>query len=152
MRRIFGRVWRKCFSDSKGEVGKLGLAQMCFCSPSHAPWDWAMSDQREGCAGYRTRSRCPWRRRLLGENKQTKKKQHMFSHGRTFVPLKIPGRVELGHRLLCSYHGKSSNAEEGSLWRPGWQGYTKEDLYLEDPMRCIIWLLGRSVPWEANMW
>ena len=92
--------------------------------------------------------------KALARGKQTnkQKKQHMFSLGRTFVPLKIPGRVELGHRLLCSYHGKSSNAEEGSLWRPGWQGYTKEDLYLEDPMRCIIWLLGRSVPWEANMW
>ena len=151
MRRVFGRVWRKCSSDSKGEGGKQGLAQMCFCSLSHAPWDWAMSDQKEGCAGYRTRSRCPWRRPLLGENKQTKK-QHMFSLGRTFVPLKIPGRVELGHRLLCSCHGKSRNAEEGSLWRPGWQGYTKADLHLEGPVRRVVWLLGRSVPWEANMW
>lgn len=69
MRRVFGRVWRKCFPDSKGAVGKLGLAQMRFCSSSQAPWDRAESDQREG-GELQTRSRLPLEKALAKEKKK----------------------------------------------------------------------------------
>ena len=48
--------------------------------------------------------------------------------------------------------GSPVNAEEGSLSRSGWQGYSREGLHLEDPVRHVIQLLGRSVPGEANTW
>lgn len=60
------------------------------------------------------------------------------------------GRVEVVDRSSCRCRGKSSNAEGGSFVEMRVIG-THQGVFQEDPIRQVIWLLGRSVLWETEI-